>query len=534
MSSAVDIPNTEGAAERRPNLPALTSIRFFLAAMVVLAHYRAYIAPNLLPESTAAGFGISAVTGFFVLSGFILTYQYWNEDRAVDKRKFFRARFGRIVPLYWFSLLFALAIVPLNILPGGPNYAFGLIASIFLLQSWVDNSNICFGINPPNYTLSIEAFFYAVFPFIVEPFTRKIWLWLSILIVACMALPIAVPTNDHTFLLYVCPLVRIPDFMIGVAGAVAFRRNKLEPFVARCCVLAVVALGLTVPMGLAPVHSATDQWQTGIDALTRLAYASLFGIVVCILAQQKGKVSALLSWAPLVVLGEASYAMYLLHDPLIISLKGNNVPFLTTAGILNAAVLSLIIIAVALAGYTFVETPWRKAIMRWGRDKFPRNLKWQSAGLACAIALLYCAHSGKFDQPYTSLREHFAQPVAEVTHIAFGDSAQLDTLYMWKVPQGIEVCTHWHALAKPDEGANLGVHIVDEQGKILHQLDHAFRRNEQRDWQDRFVIPADQLVGAKSIALALFKDPNQTLQVSSGPRDWGGHRLLTPLPDLRN
>lgn len=53
------------------DIPALTSLRFFAAALVVIFHYpgKQDVFPQLFWR-----FGYEAVTFFFVLSGFILTY----------------------------------------------------------------------------------------------------------------------------------------------------------------------------------------------------------------------------------------------------------------------------------------------------------------------------------------------------------------------------------------------------------------------------------------------------------------------------
>ena len=66
---------------RRASLPALTSLRFFAAAAVVLAHLESGGVP-LLPKDGLADAGYQAVTFFFVLSGFILVYVYSGPRKA--------------------------------------------------------------------------------------------------------------------------------------------------------------------------------------------------------------------------------------------------------------------------------------------------------------------------------------------------------------------------------------------------------------------------------------------------------------------
>src|SRR5690242_12787179 len=82
-----------------PALPALTSLRF-LAALAVFLHHAGLFAD-----------GFFGVTFFFVLSGFILTYNY-RRTLADGGRgavwDFYVARFARVYPLHIFALIAAL------------------------------------------------------------------------------------------------------------------------------------------------------------------------------------------------------------------------------------------------------------------------------------------------------------------------------------------------------------------------------------------------------------------------------------------
>jgi hypothetical protein len=79
----------------RPNIPALTSLRFFAALVVVFFHYN--LVRPLSPLSLG-DFGYRAVTFFFVLSGFILAYAHGipNGGLNVPLKTFIKARLVRI------------------------------------------------------------------------------------------------------------------------------------------------------------------------------------------------------------------------------------------------------------------------------------------------------------------------------------------------------------------------------------------------------------------------------------------------------
>ena len=62
---------------RRPELPALTGIRFYAAILVYLSHVP--LIPGmgkLAGDNLIFNAGVVGVSFFFVLSGFILTYNY--------------------------------------------------------------------------------------------------------------------------------------------------------------------------------------------------------------------------------------------------------------------------------------------------------------------------------------------------------------------------------------------------------------------------------------------------------------------------
>ena len=87
----------------------LTSLRIFFALMVFGAH--CYV----LDTSFDAHFfkeGFVGVSFFFVLSGFIIAYNYQEKllTKATTKRTFWVARIARIYPLHLLTLLIAACI----------------------------------------------------------------------------------------------------------------------------------------------------------------------------------------------------------------------------------------------------------------------------------------------------------------------------------------------------------------------------------------------------------------------------------------
>src|SRR2546423_1204586 len=166
--------------DSRPRLPALTSLRFFAALHVFMFHVQA-IGGVFGPASyrSLASIGYVGVTFFFVLSGFVLVYTY--AGKAITARDFWRARLARVYPAYAFALLltapfFVFAVhhyseikVPFMAFQAAHFKVAGAL-EILLLQSWVPPAALSW--NAVGWSLSVEAFFYLLFPLVLLRYSR--------------------------------------------------------------------------------------------------------------------------------------------------------------------------------------------------------------------------------------------------------------------------------------------------------------------------------------------------------------------------
>jgi peptidoglycan/LPS O-acetylase OafA/YrhL len=182
----IDMPSTMvDVRHKRPPLKALTSIRFFAAMYVVFFHMQ--IGFTVLRVPLVAHFmasGYTGVTLFFVLSGFILAYNY-PEVRSA--KEFWIARFARIYPVYALSLLLSLMR---PVLWHQPHFLAGCILDFGLLQAWW--IPLFSAINSAAWTLSVEAFFYAMFPLLL-PLLRTMRTKIFVLLQAAYLLFVCLP-----------------------------------------------------------------------------------------------------------------------------------------------------------------------------------------------------------------------------------------------------------------------------------------------------------------------------------------------------
>ncbi len=257
-------------SDARPRLPALTSLRFFAAFHVVIFHFQAmqiFIGPAWFQKLSSIGY--VGVSFFFVLSAFILVYTY--AGRPMILKNFWRARFARIYPAYAFSLLvtalfFFYAVLTMNIpffvwAKAHLKLASALVLS--LLQAWVPPAALTW--NAVAWSLSVEAFFYILFPFLLLVLVRRSQPQLLLIAAASWLTSLVfsgsyvVLNPDHLSVvnadvlgafwlnaLKFNPLARLPEFLLGMACGFLFLRSRRESKLALPLVLSGIAAFLVV------------------------------------------------------------------------------------------------------------------------------------------------------------------------------------------------------------------------------------------------------------------------------------------------
>jgi peptidoglycan/LPS O-acetylase OafA/YrhL len=367
--------------DKRPRLPALTSLRFFAAFHVVMFHLHAlHIFEGRGLYQKIASVGYVGVSLFFVLSGFILVYTY--AGREWTKAEFWRARFARVYPAYLFSLIltgpsFFYVCIKLKGLdiPYFAWFKTHVVWSVtlvpLLLQAWWPMAALAW--NGPAWSLSVEAFFYAVFPFLVArlmrvrpqslpPILAASWLVSLALSAGYWLLrPDGVAHTDDIALnlfwlnaLKFNPLARLPEFVMGMCLGFLFLRGAVDRKWASPLLLAGVAAFLAIV--------TVSPW-IPYPILHDSALAPAFAAIIYGLALRPAWIGPL-EVRPLVLLGDASYTLYLLHSFVLSSYFSpfGTLRHLTPLGIAIGVCLPIVI---ALLVYRFIEQPAR----RWLRPK---------------------------------------------------------------------------------------------------------------------------------------------------------------------
>jgi hypothetical protein len=148
-----------GSSAKRETLTGLDTLRFFASIHIVLYHFYSDASNNPVWRYFCS-WGGSELTLFFMLSGFILAYQYSGSDRLskLSTLDFWTKRFFRLYPTYLVSILVMCTLLPIKEIT-----VTVLIALIFCVQTWLPfafENNI----NTPSWTVGSFLFLYALFP----------------------------------------------------------------------------------------------------------------------------------------------------------------------------------------------------------------------------------------------------------------------------------------------------------------------------------------------------------------------------------
>ena len=365
-----------GSGAGRTRLDALTGLRWFAAFGVFGFHVREFYPVPGLPNT--ALFGNSGVTFFFVLSGFVLTWSFTSKDTAP---RFYWRRFARIWPALAVSTALAIPVFYAGRgIPFDHPRQWGVAASLTMVQAWIPE--VLFDGNPAAWSLSDEAFFYALFPFLVRPLVRARGWLLALLAVALIAgngwvrwwALGAHLTPRQEVLVFVSPPGRLAEFALGMVVAAAIRRGWRCP-VPVWTAIALVGAGVwalwfcyTHDQPYLPTLVVDGHRVSRADQAMNQVMGPLYALLVAAVASRDLRARwMLLRSRPLVALGKWSYSFYLVHATVLYWLVQHRTPAqkVPTWDNWRPAAVSLGIgLVVAVALYAVVEHPVEKVLRR--------------------------------------------------------------------------------------------------------------------------------------------------------------------------
>jgi len=406
----------------RRQIPSLTGLRFVAAACILLSHSVLTILrfPNpptwLIVLSQVAAEGMSL---FFVLSGFIIYYNYVDHlGRSGGIREFFVARFARLYPLYILCLAYDL-LISFSFYKFPAANAAALPYYVTLTQSWLykpigDNALIYqFGIMPQvAWSISTEWFFYLVFPLIGLLITTKGLIsrrLVAAAIVVVLALtvstvinanyaaiqqfgvrhfgPVAAIEQDSFFrwLAYFSPYMRVFEFLLGCLCASAYMTldkthlpSKVEEYWGAWLTAGALC-------GIAALHwlmfgvDSAARWHDLVVKLhMNFGFAPFLATLIFCCARYQNGFVRLISARWIILCGNASYSLYLLHVLVINAFRYEVAPItswrIAVGSFLKLAVVIATSIGLSLVSWKTIELPCRIWLRRALSPKSPMPL----------------------------------------------------------------------------------------------------------------------------------------------------------------
>ena len=276
---------------------------------------------------------------FFLISGFVMGYNYADRP-TLSKRKFYLARISRVYPTYALVLLFSMPFVFVEWKAHTPHmFYLGLLLTPLALQGWIPSLATFW--NTVGWTVPAEFLLYALFPFLLLFFAararllRTPWqvvaailtLWAIGILPHCTYLltnpdHLTAPATRFTYATWLRfikynPLMYVCSFSAGILLARLHAMLALVP--ARRAMVALGALGLLALF-----------FAFGVQ---RIPYVIIHGALLlpifsALLIGLAGPnwVASVFSWKPIMLFGETTLALYLLHFNMILLIHFYKLP----------------------------------------------------------------------------------------------------------------------------------------------------------------------------------------------------------------
>ena len=362
-------------AQRKSMLPALTGMRAIAALNIVFFHFSN---PKIFgPFAPVVDNGYVSVSFFLLLSGFVLAYNYRERADAgkMDARRFWVARFSRIYPVYLFSLVVSLGMLMQEFhAQSRGHFITGMVLTPLLLQGWDPMLSTFW--NTPAWTLTTDVLFYAIFPFLITWGTLRTRLsslrgillsmfgfWMLGLILPTIYFVLK-PDGEPVIGRYSAgfwlralkfgPIQHVPSFLFGMALASLnsfipekSRKRLVIGLLGFAAVYTILYFGDRMPYVymhdgmLMPLYAAIVIGLAGNNVLTRI-----FGF-----------------W-PLLMIGEASYCLYILHFNLWNLIHDSKILERTGLSGLDPWLSYVLLVAAALLTVRVIERPGQAWIKR--------------------------------------------------------------------------------------------------------------------------------------------------------------------------
>ena len=375
-------------------LPILDLFRLFAALLVVLVHYEIIFGQFVVYGSL----GTTALSWFFILSGFIITYSYPDFDSFSDLKRFYVHRFIRIYPVYFLAVLVSAIFVSGGVTALGDQFfeqvrrpfeisydlpqvkdsefwAISALRHLTFTQSLSSVETLKLVFNGPLWSLVLEVYFYLAFPLLLillKPMKSLSRIAIALIfgyVLQFLLIQYFLPDVESFNVMnlnvpiYTNPAIRGLEFVFGMLLYKAF---ALLPSITReekhtSTPLLMAIFGYLV-INAVGENFIPYQYSMFFSAVPVVA------LLVFILARTHwypvGIGNKLCLWA-----GGISYVLYCFHWPLMEMVRFWNIVPQSVAFPYHLITLILFLLLVSHLIYRWIETPIRRLLYR----KFKTN-----------------------------------------------------------------------------------------------------------------------------------------------------------------
>ena len=375
-------------------LPILDLFRLFAALLVVLVHYEIIFGQFVVYGSL----GTTALSWFFILSGFIITYSYPDFDSFSDLKRFYVHRFIRIYPVYFLAVLVSAIFVSGGVTALGDQFfeqvrrpfeisydlpqvkdsefwAISALRHLTFTQSLSSVETLKLVFNGPLWSLVLEVYFYLAFPLLLillKPMKSLSRIAIALIfgyVLQFLLIQYFLPDVESFNVMnlnvpiYTNPAIRGLEFVFGMLLYKAFallpsitreeKHTSTPLFMAIFGYLVINAVGENfIPYQYSMFFSAVPVVALLVFILARTHWYPV------------GMGNKLCLWA-----GGISYVLYCFHWPLMEMIRFWNLVPQSIAFPYHLITLILFLLLVSHLIYRWIETPIRRFLYR----KFETN-----------------------------------------------------------------------------------------------------------------------------------------------------------------
>jgi len=322
--------------------------------------------------------GFVFVGFFFLLSGYVLAYNYADRALTLNARQFWVARFARLYPIYLLGLAVSFQMLEAEWqVRTHPQFWTGFLLTPVLLQGW--DPRLATYWNTVGWTLSSELLLYGSFPWVVRAWqihasalntTRR-------LIVIFLGLWLLGMVPHGLYMIF------NPDHLSEPISRYSYgmwlRALKYTPPSYVCMFLAGITLG---KLQLRLVISDQQRFAVALAGVagvglffytmvTHVPYILMHGglllplfAVLTIGLSGANPVASVFAWKPLLVIGETTFCLYILHFNSINLLRNYHVWERLHVTALDPWITYAAALAIAALAHYLVEAPARRMILK--------------------------------------------------------------------------------------------------------------------------------------------------------------------------